>query len=97
MESLMSRVPSRFLLTITGDEEVAVIFLKELWPHIVGEQLARNSEPRALVNRVLEVRVPSPVWVKQLESLRQMMIESINRFWGVTMVETIRLKVDLKG
>ena len=27
------------------DEEVAVIFLKEFWPRIVGDQLAKSTAP----------------------------------------------------
>jgi len=90
MQSLMSCVPREFVSAITSDEEVVLMFLKELWPHIVGKELARNSEPVGLSNRVLRVRVPSALWANQLAGLRKMVISSINQFWQVRVVETIR-------
>jgi hypothetical protein len=95
LESLISCVPEQFLRSIEADQEVVVIFLKELWPHIVGEELALNSEPSVLNEKALEVIVPSAVWASQLSGLRTLMIASINRFWGFQLVETIKLEVDL--
>jgi len=95
LESLISCLPEQFLRSIEADQEVVVMFLKELWPHIVGEELARNTEPSALNKKVLKVLVPSAVWASELASLRSLMMASINRFWGVQLVETIRLEVDL--
>jgi predicted nucleic acid-binding Zn ribbon protein len=95
MQSLISCVPQRFIRSIESDDEVVMMFLKELWPHIVGEELARNTEPAVLSGKVLEVRVPSVLWASQLAGLHTMMIGSINRFWGVRLVETIRWEVDL--
>jgi predicted nucleic acid-binding Zn ribbon protein len=95
MESLISCVPRSFLSSIQDDDEVAIVFLKELWVHIVGQELARNSEPANLVDKALEIRVSSPVWAKQLRTLQNLLIRSINRFWGVRLVETIRLDIGL--
>jgi predicted nucleic acid-binding Zn ribbon protein len=89
MESLISRVPASFLRAIEADQEIVILFLKELWPHIVGEELARNTQPAQLRSKVLTVVVPTIVWVNQLASLSGMMIESINRFWGSRLIETI--------
>ena len=94
MQSLISCVPREFVHAITSDEEVALMFLKELWPHIVGEELARNSEPVGLSRKVLRVRVPSALWLNQLTGLRAMVISSINKFWRVHLIETISWECD---
>jgi len=95
MQSLVSCVPRRFIQSIEGDKDVVIMFLKELWPRVVGEEIARNTEPVRLTGEALAVRVNSAVWANQLAGLRSMMIGSINKFWGGRLVETIRLEVDL--
>lgn len=97
MRSLISRVPQRLARSIEGDEEVVMMFLKELWPRIVGEELARNTEPAGFREQVLRVQVPSVLWSSQLAGLRTMMIRSINRFWGAQLVESIEWEVDLSA
>ena len=43
---------------VIRDEEVAiVIFLKEFWPRIVGDGLAKSTAPLRLRNRILEIGV----------------------------------------
>jgi hypothetical protein len=96
MESLLASVPEQFLRSIGSDEDVAIIFLRELWPTIVGNELARSTEPLALLDKKLEVRVPSLVWAKQLSGLKGMLIHSINGFWSLRLVERIEWEVDLK-
>jgi len=90
MQSAMSCVPQELVSSIARDEEVTLMFLKELWPHIVGEELARNSEPVGLSKKALRIRVPSALWANQLSGLRVMVIGSINKFWRVRLIETIR-------
>ena len=94
MQSLISCVPRSFIQSIEGDRDVAVMFLQELWPRIVGEEIARNTEPVGLSRETLTVRAYSAVWANQLAGLRSMMIGSINKFWGGRLIETIRLEVD---
>ena len=40
---------------VIRNEEVAVIFLKEFWPRIVGDQLAKSTAPLRLRKRTLEI------------------------------------------
>ena len=46
-----------WLQEVIRDEEVAVIFLKEFWPQIVGDQLAKSTAPLQLRKRTLEIGV----------------------------------------
>ncbi len=95
MHSLMSCLPQELIRSIEADEEVTILFLRELWPQLVGEELACKTKPTLLRKKVLQVRVPSAVWASQLAGLRTIMIGSINRIWGTQVVETIRLEYDL--
>ena len=97
MRRLISHVPGGLIRSIEGDEEIVAIFLRELWPQIVGEELASRTEPAVLTRKVLSVRVPSALWATQLADLRTMIIRSINSFWGIRVVESIKWEVDLSA
>lgn len=48
------------------DEEVAVIFLKEFWPRIVSDGLAKSTAPLRLRKRTLEIGVTGREWERAL-------------------------------
>ena len=83
-----------FLDLVGQEEERVLIFLKELWPKIVGADLARHTGPESLSKGVLTVRVPLGVWKAQLSEVRPEMVEAINRYWNRTIVKRIRLRED---
>lgn len=92
MENLGS-VFSDLLGRIASDEETALIFLQELWPHIVGKDLALKSRPLSLKGKSLRVAVPSKTWKKELMELHQMMIDAVNKYWNCDLVHTIEFEV----
>ncbi len=51
------------------DEEVAVIFLKEFWPRIVGDHLAISTVPLRLRKRTLEIGVSGREWERVLQGM----------------------------
>jgi hypothetical protein len=73
--------------------EVVIVFIRELWPQIVGAELARNSEPVQLHGRTLVVRVEDAVWKSQLETLRALMIRAVNNQWGCVLIERIQIRL----
>lgn len=87
---------SGFLAQVSADEELSLVFLSELWPQIVGKEVAEKARPVALRKKRLVVRVSSELWKKQLDELRQVLVESINRFWNCPLVETIELRIRLE-
>ena len=95
MQNLIQCLPRGLVDSIASDEEVSLIFLQRLWAQIVGEDLARNTQPVSLQRKVLLVRVPSELWLSQLVEFRRMVIRSVNGFWGVSLVETIKWEVGL--
>lgn len=63
--------------------------LRILWPAIVGKRLAATSQLKALRGSMLIVAVPDREWRAPLESLWQMIIDSVNRFCGKRIAESI--------
>ena len=85
----------QWLLDLVAEEEERIlIFLKDLWPKIVGSNLARHTAPETLSKGVLTVRVPPGVWKAQLSEVRPEMVEATNRYWNRTIVKEIRLRED---
>lgn len=84
---------SHFIDKIASDEKVALIFLNELWPEMVGKDLASKSRPLALRDKRLLLAVPSEVWVEELTQLRQMLVRAVNKHWNLHLVEKIDFEV----
>lgn len=92
MKSINSLL-SHFIDRIASDEKVALIFLNELWPQIVGKDLASKSRPLALRDKRLLLAVPSEVWVKELTQLRQMLVHAVNKYWNFHLIEKVDFEV----
>ncbi len=86
-------VLSHFLDRIASDEEIALIFLSELWPQIVGMDLASKSRPLALRNKRLLLTVPSEIWATELKQLRKMLVHAVNKHWNLGLIEKIDFEV----
>ncbi|MBI4444615.1 MAG: DUF721 domain-containing protein [Acidobacteria bacterium] len=84
---------SNFLSSIAADEEVSLIFLKELWPRIVGADVARKCLPAGLQNGTLILSVASPVWQDQLASLGSLLLQSINSLWNCVLVKRLEFQI----
>ena len=61
------------LQEVIRDEEVAVIFLKEFWPRIVGDQLAKSTAPLRLRNWTLEIGVAGREWERVLREMARLL------------------------
>ncbi len=86
-------VLSHFLDRIASDEEIALVFLSELWPQIVGKDLASKSRPLALRDKRLLLSVPSEIWAKELAQLRKMLVHTVNKHWNLQLIEKIDFEV----
>ncbi len=51
--------------------------LWELWPDIVGREIAAHARPARWYGRTLVVRVEHPAWIQELGFLKPQMIEKI--------------------
>ena len=78
---------------VTRDEEVAVIFLKEFWPQIVGDKLAKSTAPLRLRKRTLEIGVSGREWERVLQGMAQPLMAKVNEFWNRSLVRRLDLQV----
>jgi hypothetical protein len=65
----------------------SIKLVERRWASVVGEELARRSEPEALVDGVLTVRVTDPVWGKTITRLASRIIPELNRAVGMKLVK----------
>jgi hypothetical protein len=56
-----------------------------IWNETVGPTIARNAQPEKIRNGTLFVKVTSPVWMQQLQYMKEMITEKLNQ----------RLKTDI--
>jgi predicted nucleic acid-binding Zn ribbon protein len=49
-----------------------------IWNEVVGKVIARNAQPEKIRNGTLIVRVSSPVWMQQLQFMKDMIAAKLN-------------------
>jgi hypothetical protein len=50
-----------------------------VWNDVVGKPIARNAQPEKIRNGTLFVKVTSPVWMQQLQFMKEMIAEKLNQ------------------
>jgi len=50
-----------------------------IWNDIVGKTIARNAQPEKIRNGTLFVKVTSPVWMQQLQFMKNMIADKLNQ------------------
>lgn len=50
-----------------------------IWDDVVGPTIARNAQPEKIRNGTLFVKVSSPVWMQQLQYMKEMIGERLNQ------------------
>lgn len=71
------------------DRIYSVELVHKRWAEVVGRELARRSEPEALSQGVLTIRVTDPVWGKMIYKLQDRIIPALNRAMGSSLVRRI--------
>ena len=82
-----------WLQEVIRDEEVAVIFLKEFWPQIVGGQLAKSTVPLRLRKSTLEIGVSGREWERVLQGMARPLMSKVNEFWNRSLVRRLDFQV----
>jgi hypothetical protein len=49
-----------------------------IWNEVVGKMIARNAQPEKIRNGTLFVKVSSPVWMQQLQFMKEMIASKLN-------------------
>jgi hypothetical protein len=60
-----------------------------IWNDIVGTTVANNAQPEKIRNGTLFIKVSSPVWMQQLQYMKEMMADKLNQRLGSTVVKNI--------
>jgi predicted nucleic acid-binding Zn ribbon protein len=60
-----------------------------IWNDIVGAPIARNAQPEKIRNGTLFVKVSSPVWMQQLQYMKEMIAEKLNERLRADIVKNI--------
>jgi hypothetical protein len=60
-----------------------------IWNDIVGPTIARNAQPEKIRNGTLFVKVTSPVWMQQLQYMKEMIAEKLNQRLKTDIVKNI--------
>ena len=60
-----------------------------IWNDTVGKTIARNAQPEKIRNGTLFVKVSSPVWMQQLQFMKEMIAEKLNHRLKAEVVKTI--------
>jgi predicted nucleic acid-binding Zn ribbon protein len=63
------------------------------WKEIVGNSVARQTQPRAIRNRILFIDVSHSTWIQQLQFLKPKLLEKLNDFLGESPIQDIRFKL----
>lgn len=84
---------SSLLKEASKDPERTLIFLKELWPQIVGQEFSRKTQPTALSGNRLTLTVTDEAWLEEGRQLADTVRDSINRYWGTRLIEKLRFKL----
>jgi predicted nucleic acid-binding Zn ribbon protein len=60
-----------------------------IWNEVVGKTIAANAQPEKIRNGTLFVKVTSPVWMQQLQFMKEMIAEKLNQRLKSEVVLTI--------
>ena len=60
-----------------------------IWHDVVGQVIARNAQPEKIRNGTLFVKVSSPVWMQELQFMKEMIVEKLNQRLKSEVVKTI--------
>ncbi len=57
-----------------------MIFRKEFWSEIVGDQLAKSTDPLRLRKRILQIGVPTREWELAFQEMTKPLVVKVNAF-----------------
>lgn len=60
-----------------------------IWNEVVGKTVANNAQPEKIRNGTLFIKVSSPVWMQQLQYMKEMIAEKLNQRLGGLLVKNI--------
>jgi predicted nucleic acid-binding Zn ribbon protein len=71
------------------DKQIERLGVLEMWPEIVGEQLARVTRVKGLDEAALFVEVRSSAWLSELSMMKEDFLERVNARLGGAPIERL--------
>jgi len=65
----------------------------EVWGSVVGEPIARQTQPKQIRNMILWVSVSSSTWMQQLEFMKEGITNKLNERIGEKVIKDIRFQI----
>ena len=60
-----------------------------IWREVVGKMIARNAQPEKIRNGTLFIKVSSPVWMQELQFMKEMIVGKLNQRLNGEIVKNI--------
>ncbi|MFC1785246.1 DciA family protein [Candidatus Neomarinimicrobiota bacterium] len=89
MQSLKIAIDS-MLRKFGIDNAIAQNNALNIWNEIVGETVAKNTEPDRVEHGVIIIKVSSPTWRQELYFQKKEIIQKINNKIGKSVIRDIR-------
>jgi predicted nucleic acid-binding Zn ribbon protein len=83
------RLISTFRNSPNWDSELDLEVLRQLWPTLVGPQLAGATTVTAVQGGRVVINVPDQVWRRQLARMRPQLIMKMNAPWAAPWIKEI--------
>jgi hypothetical protein len=87
--AVLAEILERALPPAARKRVYSLELVEKRWAGVVGPEIARRSEPEALENGVLTVRVTDPAWGKMILKLQGRIVPALNRAVGKGLVRRI--------
>ena len=70
-------------------EQLEAYAVWPVWNEVVGKPVAMNAQPEKIRNGTLFVKVSSPVWMQQLQFMKDLIAEKLNQRLRAAVVKNI--------
>src|SRR5436853_4870141 len=80
---------SSFRKSANWDDELDLQLLQQLWPALVGPNLADATTVTAVQGSRVVVNVPDQIWRKQLIKMRPQLLARMNEPWATPWIKEI--------
>lgn len=80
----------KFLKKAGLDNNVAQQSAIDLWPNVVGETVAKNTEPVDVEHGRLTIKTETPAWRQELQFQKKQIIDKLNEKLNKKVIKDIR-------
>jgi predicted nucleic acid-binding Zn ribbon protein len=72
-------------------ERMSIGRLRQEWPRVVGDGVAKRSEPVSLRDGILSIRADGAAWATELTLLSRSIVEKVDSYLGGGAVREVRV------